>query len=89
MSPRSPWQNGIVERPIGWIRRECLDRVIVIDEVHLRKVLSEYVADYHTPRAHQLLTDDAPDGRPAEKAGRIAEMPMVGGLHHRYARHAA
>ena len=31
-APRSPWQNGHVERLIGSIRRECLDHLVVFDE---------------------------------------------------------
>ena len=41
-APRSPWQNAYVERIIGSIRRDCLNHVIVIDERHLRRVLSAY-----------------------------------------------
>ncbi len=37
-APRSPWQNGHVERLIGSIRRECLDYLIVFDEAQLRRV---------------------------------------------------
>jgi transposase InsO family protein len=29
IAPRSPWQNGYVERSIGSIRHECLDHVII------------------------------------------------------------
>jgi transposase InsO family protein len=36
IAPRSPWQNGHVERLIGSIRRECLDHVVVMGERHLR-----------------------------------------------------
>src|SRR5215470_11264959 len=36
ITPRSPWQNGHVERLIGSIRRECLDHVVVLGERHLR-----------------------------------------------------
>ncbi len=42
----SPWQNGFAERLIGSIRRECLDHIIVLGEVHLRRVLKFY-ADYY------------------------------------------
>jgi Integrase core domain len=45
-TPRSPWQNASVERLIGSIRRECLDHVIVVNEVGLRRVLASYVAFY-------------------------------------------
>jgi hypothetical protein len=46
-APRSPWQNPFVERVIGSIRRECLDHVIIINERHLRRVLSSYFRYYH------------------------------------------
>jgi len=32
VTPRSPWQNGHVERLIGSIQRECLDHVVVLGE---------------------------------------------------------
>jgi transposase InsO family protein len=37
ISPRSPWQNGQMERLIGTVRRECLDRMLILGEAHLRK----------------------------------------------------
>jgi transposase InsO family protein len=43
-APRSPWQNGHVERLIGSIRRECLDHLVVFDEVQLRRVLRNYAS---------------------------------------------
>ena len=39
ISPRSPWQNGHVERLIGSIRRECLDHVVALGERHVRDLL--------------------------------------------------
>ena len=39
ISPGSPWQNGIAERLIGTIRRECLDRILIFGESQLRRVL--------------------------------------------------
>jgi transposase InsO family protein len=37
--PASPWQNGVVERLIGSIRRECVDHIMVLSEAHLRRIL--------------------------------------------------
>jgi hypothetical protein len=43
VAPASPWQNGSVERLIGSIRRECVDRIIVLGELHLRRILKSLV----------------------------------------------
>ena len=88
---RSPWQNGIVERLIGSIRRECLDHMIVFNERHLMRVLSKYVRYYNESRTHLGLNKASPDGRPVEPpaAGPIRSRPEVGGLHRRYHREAA
>jgi transposase InsO family protein len=42
IAPRSPWQNPYVERLIGSIRRECLDHMIILNEVHLQRILKSY-----------------------------------------------
>jgi integrase-like protein len=42
-----PWQNSIVERLIGLIRRECVDHIIVLGEAHLRRILRGYAAYYN------------------------------------------
>jgi putative transposase len=90
-APRSPWQNPYVERLIGTLRRECLDHVVVLNETHLRRLLSQYLIYYHRARTHLSLDKDAPEPRLVERLeqGRIVETPMVGGLHHRYSRQAA
>ena len=44
ISPRSPWQNPYVERLIGTVRRECLDRMLIFGKAHLRQTLSLYSA---------------------------------------------
>lgn len=91
ISTRSPWQNPYVERVIGSIRRECLDHVIVFGEPHLRRVLRDYLAYYHTSRTHLGLEKDCPRPRPVEPPdlGAVRTEPMAGGLHHRYFRQAA
>jgi putative transposase len=80
-----------VERVIGTLRRECLDHVVVLNETHLRRLLSQYLIYYHRARTHLALEKDAPEPRLVERLeqGRIVETPMVGGLHHRYTRQAA
>jgi transposase InsO family protein len=90
-APHSPWQNPFAERLIGSIRRECLNHVLVLGERHLRRVLVRYFAYYHQARTHLSLDKDAPDSRPIEppERGTIIPIPEVGGLHHRYVRHAA
>jgi putative transposase len=42
-----PWQNGVAERWVGSCRRELLDHVIAINESHLKRLLSSYVAYYN------------------------------------------
>jgi transposase InsO family protein len=86
IAPASPWQNGFAERLIGSIRRECLDHIIVLGEVHLRRILKSYAQYYNGTRTHLSLNKDAPTSRSAEAAGRILCRPILGGLHHQYAR---
>ena len=90
-APRSPWQNGHVERVIGSIRRECLDHMIVFNERHLRRILRAYFAYYNETRTHLALSKDAPFPRATSPPsdGAIVAIPQVGGLHHRYERRAA
>jgi hypothetical protein len=90
-APRSPWQNAYVERIIGSIRRECLDHVIILDESHLRRVLSAYFDYHHRSRTHLSLRKDCPEPRPIQppSAGNVIAFPQVGGLHPRNERRAA
>jgi len=85
-SPRSPWQNGYVERLIGSIRRECLDHIVVVGEQHLRHILMSYMEYYNAVRTHLSLDKDAPVRRIIQRAGRIEARPVLGGLHHQYLR---
>jgi hypothetical protein len=58
---------------------------VVFGERHLRHVLLSYM-DYNGARTHLSLNKDAPISRAAEAAGRILYRPILGGLHHQYAR---
>ena len=86
---RSPWQNGVAERWVGSCRRDLLDHVIVLNERHLKRLMSEYVRYYHEDRTHLGLAKDTPAGRPiaihSPVASKIQSFPRLGGLHHRYA----
>jgi putative transposase len=89
---RSPWQSPYVERVIGTLRRELLDHAIVLNERHLRRLLRRFVNDYYHPcRTHLSLGKDTPGQRAVEppEMGEVIELPVVGGLHHRYVRRAA
>jgi transposase InsO family protein len=85
---RSPRQNGVAERWVGNCRRDLLDRVIVLNERHMKRLMSEYVRYYHDDRTHLGLEKQTPTGRVAVQSmnpgGRIISMPRLGGLHHRY-----
>jgi putative transposase len=87
----SPWQNAYVERVIGTLRRELFDQVIVLNERHLKRLMSLYPDYYHAWRTHQTLDGDAPDGRPVRAAEpcNVVEFPVVQGLHHVYLPKAA
>src|SRR5258705_388791 len=85
-APASPWHNGFAERLIGSIRRECVDHIIVLDEMHLRRVLKSYADYYNSLRTHRSLNKDTPVSRPVQRTGVISSRAILGGLHHHYAR---
>ena len=57
---RSPWQNAVAERWVGSCRRDLLDHVIVPNEQHLKRLMSEYVRYYHEDRTHLGLAKANP-----------------------------
>ena len=58
--PRAPRANAICERMIGTLRRELLDRVLIINERHLRRILTVYLHHFNTARPHRTLGQLAP-----------------------------
>jgi putative transposase len=87
-SPSGTFQNPFPERVIGSIRRECLDHLIIINENHLRHILSEYFYYYHEARPHQSFAHNSPHPREFEPQSKsqVISIPQVGGLRHRYRR---
>ena len=86
ISPGSPWQNGIAERLIGTLRRECLDHMVIFGEAHLRRILSAYAVYYNHTRTHLALHKDCPLKRPVQRFGSVTTIPILAGLHHQYFR---
>ncbi len=86
---QSPWQNGVAERWIESCRRDLLDHVIALNDLHLKRLLSDYVRYYHEDRTHLGLAKETPTGRSHSLGlGRVIGRPRLGGLHHRYDRAA-
>jgi transposase InsO family protein len=59
--PRTPRTNAICERVIGTLRRELLDRILILGERHLALVLREYLIHYNGHRPHQSRLQRPPD----------------------------
>jgi transposase InsO family protein len=59
--PRTPRMNAVCERVIGTLRRELLDRVLILNERHLDLMLREYVKHYNGHRPHQSRYQRPPD----------------------------
>ncbi len=96
---RAPRQNATCERFLGGVRREYLDRLLIPDEAHLRRVLREHVWFFNHDRPHQDLAQQIPGAPGAASvhtiiagsmrtAGSVRAIPILGGLHHAYAQAA-
>jgi putative transposase len=86
---RAPRANAIAERWLGSASCECLDRMLVAGERHLRLVLDEYTDHYNSHRPHRSLQQVPPAGcahPPVEATGmRVLRRDRLGGLIHEYA----
>jgi putative transposase len=81
--PQASRANAHAERWVGTVRRECLDRMLIAGEHHLRNILAAYVAHYNQHRPYRAFQQRPPES-PAEVAhiesARIARRPILGGL---------
>jgi putative transposase len=89
--PQAPRANAICERIIGTLRRELFDRLLIVNERHLRRVLTEYLRHYNAARPHRSLGQLTPaqaDTRRPDQIGlaeyRIRRKQVIGGLTHEY-----
>jgi transposase InsO family protein len=93
---QAPRMNAICERLIGTLRRELLDRMLILNQAHLRAVMAEYQAHYNTARPHQGIDQRVPGrdrGVPSTievklDAQRIRRRPVLSGLINEYSRAA-
>jgi transposase InsO family protein len=93
---QAPRMNAICERLVGTLRRELLDRVLILGERHLRAVLAEYQEHYNTARPHQGIAQNIPDDEPGAPRATVTDFstqqirrkPVLGGLINEYARAA-
>jgi putative transposase len=93
---QAPRMNATCERLLGTLRRELLDRILILNGAHLQAVLSEYQVHYNTARPHQGIGQQVPDATRDTPlppitdltTARIHRKPVLGGLINEYA-HAA
>ena len=86
-APRRPQENGIAERWVRSARQECLDRLRILNERHLLRVLSAFVAFSNERRPHQGLAQACPIPLPpGPSVGPIQRRDVLSGIIHDYER---
>lgn len=90
---KAPKANATCERFLGSLQSECLDHIIILDESQLCRVMREYVNYYNNHRPHQGIKRHKPNGTaPPNLSEAFIEFdvkPILGRLHHTYARKRA
>ncbi len=87
---QTPQANGVCERFMGSLRRECMDHILIHDDKHLRRVVTEFTAYFNQERPHQGIGQRIPNQydltRSKPTRGQITSKAILGGLHHSYSR---
>jgi putative transposase len=86
---RTPQANAIAERWVRSVREECLDRLLIINQAHLTRVLREYTNYYNVARPHQGLDQQTPIPVQRIRTGDILRRDVLGGVLHDYYRKSA
>ena len=82
-----PNMNPFVERFVRSIKSECINKMLIFGESHLRYVVKEYMEHYHTERLHQGI-DNKIINPPPQGEGEIVCHERLGGLLKSYRRAA-
>ena len=85
--PQAPRANAICERMLGTLRRELLDRILLVNQAHLRRVLEEYLIHYNGHRPHRVLGQRPPNPTasiPPPATGPIQRRRILAGLISEY-----
>jgi putative transposase len=88
---QAPRANAFAERFVGTVRRECRDHLLIVNERHLRGVLTDWQEHYNEHRPHQGRRQQAPSDQPdrvVDLAVPIRRRPVLGGLINEYHRAA-
>jgi putative transposase len=86
----APNSNAHAERFVRSVKEECLNRLVPLGELHLRRTLREYAAHYHRERNHQGLGNELIERLPAQSSGGpVRRRRRVGGLLSYHYRSAA
>jgi len=86
---KSPNLNAYAERFVLSIKSECLDRMVMLGERHLRRAIANYVDHYHVERCHQGIGNRPIEGVPKLASGPVARHERLGGILSHYYRRAA
>jgi transposase InsO family protein len=79
---QAPDRNAFAERWVQSVKRECLSKVILFGERHLRRVLAEFLEHYHRDRRHQGIGNQRitpREGEPPASVDVVAD-ERLGGL---------
>jgi putative transposase len=90
--PQAPQANAVAERWVGTLRRELLDRMLIVNQRQLHHAITEYVDHFNGHRPHRSLGQAAPlrplpdpvSGHPIH----VLRRDRLGGLVHEYAQAA-
>ena len=86
---RAPKANAYAERWVRSIREECLDRILIINDRHLKHVLREYERYYNEARPHQGIDQNIPGFNQRRSVdGKVRCRNLLGGILHDYYRAA-